>query len=105
MEVLSALLGWPGWCPAELLPLGAANASDVRQGGKRLAKSLKLISFGKELGLANPHTKPLTSWLVGSEELTANDVPCPPSPGHNRNVPAVGRPLLQNVSFWVLVLF
>lgn len=65
------LLGWPGWCPAELLPLGAADTSEVQQGGKQLVKSLKLISFGKELGLANPHTKPLTSWLVGSEELAA----------------------------------
>lgn len=35
----------------------------------------------------------------------ANDVPCPPSPGHHRNVPALGGPLLQNVSFWVLAPF
>jgi len=34
----------------------------------------------------------------------ANDVPCPPSPGHDWNVPALGGPLLQNVSFWVLSL-
>lgn len=35
----------------------------------------------------------------------ANDVPCPPSPGHDRNVPALRGPLLQNVSFWVLAPF
>lgn len=48
-----ALSAWPGWCPAEPLPLGVTDARDLGQGGKYFAKSLKLISLGKELDLAD----------------------------------------------------
>lgn len=59
-----ALLACPSWCPAEPLPLGVTDARDWGQGGKYFAKSLKLISLGKELDLADLYTLPLTSWLV-----------------------------------------
>lgn len=55
---------WPSWCPAEPLPLGVTDARDSGQGGKYFAKSLKLISLGKELDLADLYTQPLTSWLL-----------------------------------------
>lgn len=35
----------------------------------------------------------------------ANCGPCSLSAGHHRDVLALGGPLLQNVSFWVLLLF
>lgn len=49
-EALSA------WCPAEPLPLAVTAARDLGQGGKYFAKSLKLISLGKELDLADLYT-------------------------------------------------
>lgn len=42
--------------PAEPLPLGVSDARDLGQGGKYFAKSLKLISLGKELDLADLYT-------------------------------------------------
>lgn len=41
----------------------------------------------------------------GALSSIADDVLCSLSPGHDWDVPALRGPLLQNVSFWILILF
>lgn len=76
------------------------------EGGREyLAKFLKLI-FWEEVGLSKLYSWPLGLLLKqGALGSMADDVLCSLSPGHDRDVPALRGPLLQNVSFWVLTLF